>query len=315
MSPGRLFVIALSLLLFPLVARAARPATIDLDVVEVREGPSEKYKILFTLQKGVALAAANVPIEGYYKVRAADGRIGWVPADTLVFVDPNVPQAPGRPDVMGDQPPIKKLEDTSKRRKWFGLRLIGGYSIFAPAELNALLAQTILENGFNAGLEIGVLFSERFSAWIRAERLFQLAYAVPESGGNAYQWDLSSWPVMAGVEFKIWSNRHFLVNLGVLGGAGFATNFSSTALASAAPNTTTYFGTAFGGLARAGFSWTPAHWFLIGLEGGYRFLRTLPASPAVLGEGGEILQVNGQYPSVAIDMSGPFFELVLGLQL
>ncbi len=307
--------------MIPVAAMAARPARVDLDLVEVREGPNQKYPVLFTLSKGEGLAAANVPIEGYYKIRAMDGRIGWVPADSLLFVESNVkPSTPaagatlGASGTPGVAPPVAPETPQPTRRKWVGIRLLGGYGFFIPSEINAIINAQAIQNGFNVGLELGLLFSERFSAWVRAERIFQLAYAV-ESGGRVYRWDLSSWPVMAGLEFKIWSNRMFLVNVGALGGVGFGTDFSSSAINLSAPNRSTYFGLAYGFLARAGFSWTPTHWLQLGIQGGYRFLQTPAMQPASIGNGGELFQTNGQYRSVSIDMSGPFGEAVIGFQL
>ena len=306
----RLIVAILATVLIPWAAQAARPARIDLDVVEVRDGPGEKYKILFPLSRGDGLAAANIPIEGYYKIRTLDGRIGWVPADSWLFAD--VPRGAPQPKELEAQG--GSVGPAAAKRKWFGLRLLGGYGYLDPGEINNTIGAAAIQSGINVGLELGVLFSERFSAWVRAERVFQQVTAV-ETGGSYYVWDLSSWPVMAGMEFKIWSNRHFTTNIGVLGGVGFATDFSSTAPASAVPRTTTYFGTAYGFLARAGVAWTPLHWLQVGIEAGYRFLRTPSMSPVVIGNGGEVLQTNGQYPSIAIDMGGPFGGLTIGFQL
>ncbi len=295
-------------------AEAAKFARVDLDKIEVRAGPGENFPVLIELLKSSAVTASNVPIEGYYKVRTSEGLVGFVPADSLLFVDPNKPSLPGTPDVIGELTPQKK-DASSKRHRWFMVRLLGGYGFFAPGEVNGLIASTTaaLQNGYHFGGELGVRFNERFAAIARLEGLMQQAYAV-ETGGNTYHWTLVSWPVMVGGEFTLWSNRWFSIPLSVLGGMGPGTSFTSTALQSAGSNQTIYAGLAYGFLAKIGAAVSPVPWLQLGIEGGYRFLRTPSMAPSLIGSGGEVLQVNGQYESISIDLSGPFVGLQLGFQ-
>jgi uncharacterized protein YgiM (DUF1202 family) len=66
-------------------ALAARGATVDVEGVELREGPGRKFRVVGRVPKGTPVAASNYPTEGFYKVRTSRNEVGWVPADSLIL--------------------------------------------------------------------------------------------------------------------------------------------------------------------------------------------------------------------------------------
>ena len=63
-------------------AWAARNAVVDVDT-DLFSIPKAKATTLERLKKSAHVTASNYPTEGFYKVRAPDGTLGWVKADTL----------------------------------------------------------------------------------------------------------------------------------------------------------------------------------------------------------------------------------------
>ena len=66
-------------------AFAAKIARVDAESAELREGPGRKYRVLGSVVKGDYLTTSNQEIDGYYKVRAENGTVGWVSVESLDF--------------------------------------------------------------------------------------------------------------------------------------------------------------------------------------------------------------------------------------
>lgn len=70
-------------LLFSVSLFAAEIRVIEPEVVDLRQGPGQKSPIVGKLKRGAWVAAANRPVEGYYKLRTERGQLGWVKSDSL----------------------------------------------------------------------------------------------------------------------------------------------------------------------------------------------------------------------------------------
>ena len=75
----------LTLIAFPLSARAARHGKVDVDGTEVLGAPRKSANVLMKLKVGQKVMVSNYPTEGYYKVRTSNGTLGWVKADSLIL--------------------------------------------------------------------------------------------------------------------------------------------------------------------------------------------------------------------------------------
>lgn len=72
---------------------SAQLGRVDVEDAPVLETPTSDAKVLEKLKKGVALAASDIPTQGYYKVRTPSGIVGWVSSDILIFA----PAPPAEP--------------------------------------------------------------------------------------------------------------------------------------------------------------------------------------------------------------------------
>lgn len=61
---------------------AERPATV-VQAAELRSGPDGLAKVLGTVAAGTAVTASDKPIRGFLRVRTADGKSGYVPAEAV----------------------------------------------------------------------------------------------------------------------------------------------------------------------------------------------------------------------------------------
>ena len=64
-------------------AFAAKLGTIEGDSAPLRGSPSEKGAVIEQLSKGSVLTISNLPVNGFFKVRTGDGKIGFVPAESV----------------------------------------------------------------------------------------------------------------------------------------------------------------------------------------------------------------------------------------
>jgi hypothetical protein len=64
---------------------AARGAVVDVEGLEMRRGPGQKYGLIQRLSRGMHLVVSNYPTEGFYKVRTLKGEVGFVQADSLIL--------------------------------------------------------------------------------------------------------------------------------------------------------------------------------------------------------------------------------------
>ncbi|HAR42298.1 MAG TPA: hypothetical protein DCS07_06655 [Bdellovibrionales bacterium] len=86
--------IGLILLLVGTPGFSAQGARID-STAELKEGPGNNFRTIMKLQKNQLVAASNLPLEGFYKVRTAKGEIGWVSSEHLVPAKRSVNETTG----------------------------------------------------------------------------------------------------------------------------------------------------------------------------------------------------------------------------
>ena len=303
-----LAVIAMSLLSGEISAWAAKPARVDVENLQVREGPNETSSVLGILTLGTGVAASNYPLEGYYKIRMPDGQVGWVPADALIVIEPDPEKNAFLPnEIKKRDKPLKPWE----KRKRFTLDLLGGFHLFNPYDVNNLVGATVISSGWSGGIELGVPVHRKWSVLARGEYLIARANAQA-ADDESYAWAFQTLPVSLGVEFRPWRNKLWVTHVKAMGTIGLLTSFSSTASDQAEPNVTSYSGTAFGVLLSGGLSINPIEWFLVRLDAGYRFQTTAPLSMGLEGAGGSFLKdADGNYPSIRLKISG--FSLHMGV--
>lgn len=312
-------------------AHASRPATVDVENVELREGPGVAYRVIDRLPKGSPVAASNEPTENYYKIRTSAGLIGFVKADSLILQpipsedSPSVAQAappplsggPGTGSPVAPSDAYKPTVATDSgfrqktHRKYFRVKMLGGYNLFSVGDVNALLGADVLKNGFNLGGEANFLFTPDLALVLRLERVFMTVFARDTKTNHTFQMDLSSWPLMLGLELALTSSPKFSTHFAVMGGLGLVTGLTATDLSEPSPNVTQLGTTTFAGLAKLDASYVIYKGLAGFLEIGYRYVRTPQVIPAESQAGSDVLKSKGEFVPVAIDLSGPYASLGL----
>lgn len=315
---------------------AARSGRIDVDGVDLYNGPGEGYEVIDQLPQGAPITASNFPTEGYYKIRTSTGRVGWVEADSIKFDSPLAPgsiggsvsaggagqeQAPLSSDpsnpFRGGSPAYRQEPSSSRRAVSFvRARAFFGGTFFNAESVNRQLNFTELKTGMNFGGELGFRFTKDFAVMFRAENLFRNQAAHNPSANKFYNLDYYTFPVMAGVEITLSEEKNFSSSFAIYGGLGVNTSLDSQALGQGtdSTNVTSFRNTPFAGLGKLNFSYhfnKDAH---ATLEVGYRFLRTPNLLPTIDGVGSEIWQAGSVFQEINLDFSGVLLGGAITLQ-
>ncbi|MEK6579225.1 MAG: SH3 domain-containing protein, partial [Bdellovibrionota bacterium] len=273
------------------------------------EGPGPKFKKIFDVPKGVSVEASNVPVEGYYKVRLPNGRVGWLSSDTLVFAPKkvgvpsiNYPTAL-EPEAVNTQSALDKKKSHTEHKS-VNFALIGGFDLFNASEINQRYSFSGLSNGIGFGGEFSFYPSSSVGIVVRFEKLSKSINVVDETS-VPYTFSLSSIPFMIGVEIPISKEANSGLTLGILLGIAASTQFTGTATNFALDNVTTYSGTGMGALFKFDYNFALSGGFGFFTELGYRYLRTSSLAPGLALNGSNIFKdINGNPISFTLDMSG-----------
>lgn len=297
---------------------AAQLAEIVSDVVEVYDAPSARAAPIETIDRGARVSASSYPTEGFFKIRTPTGKVGWVAESAIrlsgPYVDPSKPSPLGVPGAPGSAPGAV-YNGSAPSHDFVRMRGMAGMSFFRADSLNRQLSFRALENGFYYGGEVNFRFSRKFAMLIRFENVLKTIIAKETTSSDNFQIDLSSVPVMAGFEFRLFQKKKWAAHLGFAAGLGINTSLKSTATTLPGPNNITYFrGYSFTTLTRLTVDYEmfkKIHFFL---EGGYRWLKSAPLLPEIEGSGNSIWQdAGGNNVPMTIDLSGPFGGLGISL--
>lgn len=288
------------------VARAAKPGHIEgPSVVELRDGPGPGFRSVGKLSPGAAVAASNVPVQGYYKVRASDGRIGFVSETSLSFESAAETGEDLDAEVQATKSPSRSEPRVPGRHySIISLRALAGGAFFRPQALSELLNTTDLNTGVYLGGELVFSISRRLNFVARVEQLRKSASLAEVSSGDAFQFELRSQPMMVGLELRFDPSRQYFWSISAMGGLALSTSLTSTPLGLDSPTVLTDH--AFTGLGKVTLGY-----LLFGgrvsifAEGGYRVLRTKEIIPTVVGEKADIFRKNAAFVPVVLDLGGP----------
>ena len=317
-------------------AFAARAGTVDTDSVELREGPTATSKVLDHLPKGTQLAVSNQPIDGFFKVRTAAGVIGFVPSDALVLQAiaaddasapppmqvapaPSAPAAAGAP-ADGGRPTLSNesaFRNSKSNRKFIRVKALGGYNFFSVGDVNTLLNANVLQFGFSAGGEIDFMFTQDLAFVIRIERVFKSVFGQDQKTLKSFNMNLTSYPVMAGLNLALTSGPKWSTHFAVMGGLGLLTDLTAIDLSDPAPNVTEMTSTTFTGVAAFDLTYSFTKTWAVFAEAGYRYLQTSQIIPGAVENGSQIFENpnTGSFTPVSLNLSGPFIGFGLMVSL
>jgi hypothetical protein len=292
-------------------------------------GPSVKQKIVGKASAGSAIDASNYPTEGFFKVRLPNGTLGWIQGDNLKLDPPPADLQEDSPPVTVSPGGIQAAPQVSspqssqskpvKRAKGFDpisvmFRAFGGYDFYNVGDLNNLVGATVLSGGASFGGEVDIGIDPDFSILIRAENFTKGVYGLNTvtSPATTILFNMSSIPVMAGVEYWVVQDRSYRFGLGAMIGATISNSITSTSepnpLATPAittSDTSTLSGIAFASLIRADAHVVLAHGFTLFGEVGYRlYLAPQAITSSTDLTSGSVFMTNGHAAPISIDLSG-----------
>jgi hypothetical protein len=292
---------------------------VDSDQAEVRDTPNNTGNVIETLKKGTSVAASNLPIEGFHKVRTDTGLIGWINADSLELQPPpseEVMAQSGAPVEEDPPPPSDKLAEKKdpigsrssvqakqakpkNTKKMVRIRGFGGIDLFSLSGIVNNFDN--FGQGYHYGGEFVFNFSDGFGLVLRGEKMAKSSVLVDSTTGNSYVVDLSSIPLFFGPEFSILGSA-FSIHFGILGGIAPQTSLTSTITAgSNVGSSVSVSASHLAFLGRVNLNWQFNRTFSIFMETGYRYAVTPALTPnTTAGAAGEIFK-----SSFSVNLSGP----------
>lgn len=279
-------------LLSATLAHAAKYGIVTVDGTSVLATTAPDAQVLEVLARGVAVGASDSPANGYYRVRTAGGRIGWVAAEALDIRD--YPASQARP-----------ARDSSPQEKFqrFAFRAHGGLNILSLASASA---QANFPNGYGLSYAFGGAFGfsiiPRLAVLARGEYLLNSFFGSGSTAGVFYPISTGAVSVTGGLEFAVVQTPKFLLRLGAYGGAAPYVSHSAAMIVNTVSSTPlilsgvapTFFGKVDGAVKVGGH-------FQVFVEAGYRYL-TLQAQSTSAATGNTALIYNGS--PVSIDFNG-----------
>lgn len=292
-------------------ALAARAGRVDIDDTPLYEGPGKGYRLIEKLPKRTPIAASNLPIEGFFKIRTPQGTVGWASGDALVLQPAPPPPDEGAvanaegappPSAYAGQGPDAGSGDGAyrnrRRRNFLIVRALGGGSVFDFTGVIQNFGGPQFAG--HLGGELAFRLSNDFNVLVRGEFLFK---NLVLNGSSNFQVDLTSLPVMIGTELILFNSGKFSSRLGALGGIALSTTVVNTVLTPAAPQAYAT-SNAFVGLGKIDLNFQFLRWLSVYGEAAFRFLRTVPLTPNVSNAASAILQ-----SQFALDFTGAEFTL------
>jgi hypothetical protein len=316
-------IIGLLLLLASAPAFAARLGTIENDATELHESAAVKSRVIDKLAKGTQLAVSNQTIEGFYKVRTSAGVVGFVVADSLILQAnpsdaPPTPESVAMPAVPGGTPKATSSRESPNsfgERKHMRAKLLGGYNFFSVGDVNTLFGASVLQFGYSVGAEFDFVFTPALAMVIRVERLSKGVVARDLKSLETFNMELSSLPLMAGVEYTITSTPRLSTHATLLGGLALQTGLQSTDLNQLTPNVTEFSSSTFTVVLKADATYSFNKTWSAFAEAGYRYLKAPQTIPATSVNGSTIFKdaATQAFVPISLDLSGPFIGLGAGV--
>jgi uncharacterized protein YgiM (DUF1202 family) len=313
---NRLFIIFIvGFLIFNSLSKAAQDTTVVVDNATVHVEPNINSKVIEYLAEGAEVRVSSFPLQNeWYKIRSKNGIYGWVHLKNLSLAkkpklsDEEDPETTTDPSIVA---PAKPARD----RKFY-LHAVGGVAFFSPKDLNTLFLFDGLNNGYYGGAELGYSIYSELTIFVRFMSVFKNTITKENVSSQTYNLALRSYPFGLGVDYYIFKLPAARLAIGGSAGIALATSFSSEAYTLSAPNTVVLQSNPWFVEARLKFVRPLGRIFSVGLEAGYRYLRTaeLETTGALDVNGADLIFRTGNiYPRRVIDLSGPFAGVTFGV--
>lgn len=313
--------LAVSTLVSP-SAHAARPARVEVDGAQVLSGPSIGSPVVTTVRRGAAIAASNLPTEGFYKVRLGTGEVGWMSAESLVLFEAGSGEEGSAAPSEAPKPATSMTPRLVGRRRAvetpiMRFRSLGIVNLWNPAAITEAVGISSFNTGVGGAGEVHFVMTPRLSMMVRVEHQLKEVVGFDQTADppQGYQFVLSSTPVMTGLEFDFTNSRPFSLHASIGLGLALNTRLKSTGKSVAAPNETIYTAHNFTGIVKGGVSWYVYKNLSLVFEAGYRHNRTAALQPVQAQNGSEIFEDGeGGFVSIPLNLSGPVLGVGVGIE-
>jgi hypothetical protein len=301
-------------------AHAAQLLKVEVDRAKIFEGPSRSAGVVSELPLDMPLAASNLSIQGFYKIRTEDGRLGFIEVSNVGPLSQSeaLSELYLPPDRAQVEEILKLAPEAPADQKKIQLFFLGGYGIFNSPELSDATGLTGVRGGAHFGAELDARMSKGVSLGVRFEFIRSSASVLDLSGSNEYLWDFSSFPVQVGLALNFWLSQAVVFRADAFGGLGFTTQLtSSPGDSSTATNQTVFSSMAPTFSTQLALQYWIQPGFALFVSGGYRYLRSSEIQEPIIegASGTEIFKVNGSYVPFPINLSGVSVQAGLGIAL
>jgi hypothetical protein len=319
------------------LAHAARPARVDVDETPLFQSLSPDSDLVRKLPQGARLVVSNLPIQGFYKARTAEGEVGWVNVKAIELLEAPSPEEvkkwekkrkeakveyEGRVDEGDDEidsrsdrkPRLFDVRSEKSTARWLKrpnekwmVTVFHGTTYLSMEDMRK---QTGLDLPKIATQWAFELQYQHKKTWMPL--LFRMEYVnwsnvVVDSSHRVYRLEASSAPLMGGVKFELNEEGPLFLDFAVLLGVSPKQSFTVTALSQADPNVLSMSAPAFSALIKFDARYELSEDWAIAAELGYRSLKSGKATytegdsstggASLLSEGGSLVTQN-------IDLSG-----------
>ena len=216
-----LFFVILNFSLFSENAFAARAAKVIVKVAVLHEFPQAKSKVIGKLNQDEAIAVSNKPIEGFYKTRLSTGELGWISGNDVLISEASSGEKKSNVENAEEETPIEKIrEERQNKRNSFRdrtrLMVMYGIQNFNYGDLLTLFSANASELNPGKGFtfELQYHLSESFRWAIRVETFSAKAADRAVSANNIQSIQMSSIPILFGVNYSPISFKRFRLGVG-----------------------------------------------------------------------------------------------------
>lgn len=284
-------------------AWAARGGVVDADEGRVFEKPNQKSKVIETLRRKTPIAASNLPINGFYRVRTPSGQLGWMVGEDLELQPaPEVDVGKKSASSKKEDPSSKKRSPASSEQKPYSylIRGFGGLSLFKASGI--IPGYDSFGPGITFGGDFVWMFAQKWGFIVRVDRMVK-NLGLSDSGTNkSYLLELNSMPISAGAEYRWLKSSLFSGHLSLLVGYSPITSLRSTSVSDSTNNVTEVKSSEVGLLTKVDLHFYLFRFLSIFGEVGYRYQQSPQLTVSNTGAYSSAV-INSTFK---INLSGPF---------
>lgn len=206
------------MLILSVKAQAAQTGKVIVSSAKIYVYPQSTSSVLANLKQGEAVTISNVPTEGFFKIRAPNGEIGWISGNDILA---GSGAAPAIPSANNSQPnrrkalPHRPIREGTKSEQE-GFRALIGYGIASPSYggLTSSYSQVSLPSAKLLGFELQFKITKEVYWALRLETISATSGDTTFNSTTTQNVTIKEIPVEVGVMWSPISSRKLRLGLG-----------------------------------------------------------------------------------------------------